>query len=90
MLGNCARSAVAVAAELERAGRVTANQALVTEFKPGQALRLLSGPFKHHLVRFSRIVQRAHDAHPKLICVGEIFAQSVTLEIDPLNAKTDL
>jgi hypothetical protein len=68
----------------DQARRVTANQALVAEFK---ALRLLSGPVKDQLVRSSRIVERAHDAHPKLICEGEIFAQGVTLEIDPLDAK---
>ncbi|WP_243262857.1 hypothetical protein [Sulfitobacter dubius] len=76
----------AVDAAFEAAERVDANsRAEVTEYKKGQELRVISGPFVDMLVKFDRLVRAPHDRWQSLAVElpGGIKAQ-----FDPLDVRS--
>lgn len=77
----------AVEAEQAEARHALANQKAVAEFKPGQAIEVLSGPFSGMVAEFCRVVQAAHDLHPHYEAETEIFGQVSTIRLDPLDVK---
>ncbi|KIC12875.1 hypothetical protein RA19_00265 [Leisingera sp. ANG-M1] len=63
------------------------DRAAMCQFEPGAALEVLAGPFMGRIVRFSDMVQAAHDVHPVIEARAEMFGQSVRVQIDPLDVK---
>lgn len=77
----------AVADEQAEARRALANQKAVAEFTPGQAIRVLTGPFSDMVVEFRKVVQAAHDLHPHYEAEMEIMGRKSTIRLDPLDVK---
>lgn len=69
------------------AARAIANGKASVAYDQGDLLEILTGPFRDQLARFRGVVQRAHDAHPKLRLEMQVFGQSVPVEVDPLDVK---
>lgn len=73
-----------VEAEFEIADRKRRSAEVVVEpFNPGEALEIIGGPFADMCGKFRRIVQLAHDAHPKI----EMDMQGIPVQVDPLDVK---
>lgn len=73
--------------EYAAAQRIGRNQDAISEYKTGQALRVLDGQFSDKMLTFRSMVDRAHDMHPKVIADMEMMGQNVTVELDPLNVR---
>lgn len=57
------------------------------EFESGQALEILSGPFKGFMATFRRMVEHSHHPFPKVHADAEVFGRTTPFEIDPLDVK---
>jgi len=76
----------AVEADFSAAERVDANsRAEVTEFKKGQELRVISGPFSDMLVKFEKLVKAPHDRWPSLAVE---LPGGMKAKFDPLDVKS--
>ena len=73
--------------EYAAAHRVKDNQALLAEYRKGQALKLLDGRFEDRLLRFKEMVERAHDMFPKVRMEMEMMGQWVDVEADPIDVR---
>lgn len=71
---------------LDRMGAIEAGQR-VEEYSPGDMIEITGGPLAGQLARFRRIVESAHDLFPRLRAEGELFGQSVTVDVDPIHAR---
>lgn len=63
------------------------DHAAMCQFDPGDTLEILSGPFMGQLVKFTRMIQSAHDLHPMVGFEGEMFGSSIPGMIDPLSVR---
>lgn len=89
--------AEAIIAELDRARAIeeakerraaeAKARAAMCQFEPGEALMVLSGPFKEQVVRFTRMVNQAHERHPMVGFEREMFGATVSGMIDPLDVR---
>lgn len=76
----------AVEADFRAAERVDANsRASVTDFKKGQKLRVISGPFADMLVRFEKLVQAPYDRWQRVAAETE---DGWKLQFDPLDVRS--
>jgi transcription antitermination factor NusG len=57
----------------------------VSEYRPGELLEIVLGPFAGQLARFKRIAEGA--IFPEVVAEADIMGQSVTIRLDPLAAK---
>lgn len=75
--------------EVEYSARrsAAANREAIAEFQTGDRLESLDPRFLGQLMTFRRIVERAHDLHPKIQADMEMFGRTVMVELDPLNVK---
>jgi transcriptional antiterminator NusG len=64
-----------------------ATRAELAEYRRGQAIRPISGPFADTLLRFRRLVEGAADLHPMIEAEAELFGQVVRVKVDPLDVK---
>ncbi len=55
----------------------------VSEFNPGEELLIIGGPFADKLATFRRVIERAHEMHPKL----EAEISGIRVQLDPLDVK---
>jgi transcriptional antiterminator NusG len=62
-------------------------RAELAEYRRGQIIRPISGPFADTLLRFRRIVESAADLHPMIEAETELFGQVVRVKVDPLDVK---
>lgn len=75
-----------VDAAFEKAERVDANsRAEVTEYKKGQELRVISGPFMDMLVKFDRLVKAPHDRWQSLAVE---LPSGIKAQFDPLDVRS--
>ncbi|AGG91235.1 MULTISPECIES: hypothetical protein [unclassified Sulfitobacter] len=75
-----------VDAEFEAAERVDANsRAEVTEYKKGQALRVISGPFADMLGKFDKLVKAPHDQWQRVSIEME---SGHHVQFDPLDVRS--
>ena len=63
------------------------DKAAMCQFKAGDALEILEGPFKDRIVRFERMVQAAHDLHPMIEASVEVLGREAKMRFDPLKAR---
>lgn len=73
--------------EYDEAMRISKNQQAICEYKRGQAVRLLDGKFSDKAATFRKMVEREHDAFPKVVVETEMMGRVVTLEVDPLDVR---
>lgn len=59
----------------------------IAEYKRGQALVDLTGTFGEAVLRFRRMVERAHELHPKIEAEMDFMGRSVRVELDPLDVR---
>lgn len=69
------------------ARRIEGNRAAIAEYKKGDNLELLRGPFEGMLATFKSIVQMPHDKYPTIIADLEIFGRTTQIKVDPLDAR---
>lgn len=60
----------------------------VWEFQPGQALEVLSGPFKGFMATFRRMIEQPHHSFAKVGAEAEVFGRTTPFEIDPLDVRS--
>ncbi len=74
-----------VEAAFRAAERVDANsRASVTEYKQGQSLRVVSGPFADMLVTFDKLVKSPHDRWQR---IAGTTAGGMPVTFDPLDVR---
>lgn len=59
----------------------------IAQFKAGERLVDLTGVFSDAVLRFRRMVERAHEMHPRIQADMEMMGRIVTVELDPLDVK---
>ncbi|MGB0412334.1 MAG: hypothetical protein ACPGFA_12145, partial [Pikeienuella sp.] len=64
---------------------VERGKAIQEEYNPGQALRVLSGPFGEALVRYRRIVENGQQIEVEM----DLMGQGVLARFDPLDLKKE-
>lgn len=62
-------------------------RAAVAEYKAGDSIRVLDGPFEGFLARFRRMVEDANAIHPQIEVDLEIFGRTSIVRLDPLIAR---
>ena len=77
----------AVDTEYAEQDRKRRNQEAISEFTPGQALKMLDGQFSDNMLTFRSLVERPHDIYPKIKAEMELFGQTVSVEVDPLQVR---
>jgi transcription antitermination factor NusG len=70
----------------ERMAAIEAGRRL-EEYRPGDALAILSGPFEGQLARFRRIVETSFDYFPMIEADMEMFGRITTVKVDPIKAR---
>lgn len=63
------------------------DRAAMCQFEPGQALDVLAGPFAERVVKFSRMIETAHDAFPMIEAQMEILGRLSRVKVDPLDVR---
>jgi transcriptional antiterminator NusG len=63
------------------------DRAAMCQFQPGEALDVLAGPFAERLVKFTRMVEAAHDSFPMIEAQIEILGRLTRVKIDPLDVR---
>lgn len=67
--------------------KVAANATAPTaQFDPGEALQIIGGPFSEMTGTFRRIVEHAHDRHPRV----EVMVNGIPVAVDPLSVRRAL
>lgn len=77
----------AAASEYKAAERIKDNQAMISQYKAGQALRCLDGRFSDTMLTFRSMVERAHDMYPKVQAEMQMMGRTVLVEMDPLSVR---
>lgn len=57
-------------------------------YAPGQALRILDGPFEGFPAEYRKLIRQAHDDYAKMRVAVEIFGRETILDIDPDKVVT--
>lgn len=80
---------VAVDAAYAEGQRIARNNdiAEMAQFERGQKLIDLTGTFGETVLRFRRMIERAHELHPKIEAEMEMMGRTVRVELDPLDMK---
>lgn len=73
----------AVAAEYADRARQRANSEYECQYAPGDALKMLSGPWEGFTAEFSGVIKRAHEGYAKLRVEIDMFGRSTPVEVDP-------
>jgi transcription termination/antitermination protein NusG len=73
----------AVEAEYSDAQRLKGNSEYKCQHKPGDALKILSGPFCDFFGKFDRVVREDHHDHPHLRLLVDIFGRETPVEVAP-------
>lgn len=73
----------AVDAEYSDAEKRKVNSEYQCQYKPGQALEILQGPFEGFAAEFQGVIRRAHDDYSKLRVEVSIFGRPTSLDLDP-------
>ena len=60
----------------------------VSEFKAGEAIEILSGPFYDRACKFVRMVHSAHSDYPMIEADMDLFGREVKVQIDPLDVRS--
>ena len=60
---------------------------LIAEFRPGQALHLLSGPLAGFMAEFDRVVKTAASARPSIRVRVAMMGSVVPVDVDPLAVE---
>lgn len=63
------------------------DRAAMCQFRAGDAIEALSGPFAERTIKFRRMVQATHDPHPYIEGECELFGQMVKVKLDPLDVR---
>lgn len=72
----------------DAAQRVDANsKASVAEYKEGQAIKALSGPFEHFPLWFEKVAKAAHDQWPMIEAEVDIMGARRKVRLDPLDVR---
>lgn len=67
--------------------RAEARKELIAAFTQGQAIKVISGPLADTVLKFQRIVQRAHDLHPVIVATTDMMGAEVEVSLDPLHTR---
>lgn len=59
----------------------------IAEYKRGQRLVDLTGTFGETVLTFRRMIERAHEMHPRIQADMEMMGRVVTVELDPLDVR---
>lgn len=70
----------------ERDGMARKIPSRQTQFDPGEALQIIGGPFSEMTGTFRRIVEHAHDMHPRV----EVMVNGIPVAVDPLSVRRAL
>ena len=62
-------------------------RALMAEFKAGQAVQALDGPFKEKVAHFVKLTHAPHDPHPVAVVEVEVMGRTVLTKIDPIALR---
>lgn len=73
----------AVREEYEDMQRRKENSEYRCQYEPGQALRILDGPFADQHAVFLKAIRQAHDEYHKLRLEMAIMGRKATVELDP-------
>jgi len=68
-------------AEADKARR--ANEVPLSEFRPGEALEVVAGVLADKMGKFRRVVEQAHDLHPRV----EVEIEGLRMQLDPLDVR---
>ncbi|NGQ91462.1 hypothetical protein G5V65_11195 [Rhodobacter sp. HX-7-19] len=68
----------------KRMAQIDAGERL-SEYRPGELLEIVLGPFAGQLARFKRIAEGA--MFPEVVAETELMGQVVTIKLDPLAAR---
>lgn len=60
-----------------------ANEVPVSEFRPGERLEVVAGVLADKMGKFRRVVEQAHDLHPRL----ELEIEGLRMHVDPLDVR---
>ena len=69
----------------QRMAQIEAGQR-VDEYEPGDLLEIIAGPFAGTMARFKRVAE-GNSIFPQLITEAKMFGQSITVRVDPLDAR---
>lgn len=73
----------AVEAEYADMQRRRANSEYVCQYRPGEALEMLGGPFDGFHAEFKDVIRRAHDDFAKLRVEVEVFGRVTEMDVSP-------
>ena len=77
-----------VDAQYAAAQKVSANsKAEIAEYKKGQQIEAISGPFAEMLITFNRVVKQQHDAYPRIEGMVSMLGGQVPVLFDPLDVR---
>lgn len=76
-----------VKAEYDDMARRRDNSEYECQYKPGQALEIMSGPFMGLPTEFRQAIRRAHTDYTKLRVDVNVFGRMTPLEVDPDMVK---
>lgn len=72
----------------EAAMKVDANsKAAIAEYRKGQAIKAISGPFEHFPIWFEKVAKAAHDLWPMVEAEVEILGARRKVRLDPLDVR---
>lgn len=70
-----------------KARRAAENREAIAEYIRGQKLEVMDSRFEGSILKFRRMVQRAHDMYPKVEASMEMMGREVIAELDPLDVR---
>ena len=76
-----------VQADYDRQQAIRDSGEALEQYKAGQTLRIISGPFMDQLVRFKRTVEASYEVFPKIEAAYDMMGREVEIVVDPLNVK---
>ena len=59
----------------------------LAEYRPGDLLEIIAGPFAGQLARFGRMIEAAHEAFPQIEAEMEVMGMVTRTKIDPIAAR---
>ena len=75
----------ALAEKRLEAERIKSRSDLVSQFDPGEPLKIIAGPFADMLVTFQRMIKSAHEMHPMIEGEMSLFGRQSPVRVDPLD-----
>jgi len=59
----------------------------VSEYAPGDLLRIMAGPLAGQIATFRKLVETDHDIFPRIRAEVALFGRITEIDLDPINAR---